>query len=359
MKTENTDILIIGGGLTGLTIAYLLRTHNLTIKIIEARERLGGRIHTVYNEKTAPVEMGATWLGKKHTILVQLLKELNIGMYKQLMGNKAIYEADGKGATQFIPIPPNPDPSYRIEGGSSNLINILVSYLEKEQIHTSQTVKSIEKEEGIFSVKTENQQYHAKVIVSTLPPYLLTNSIKIDPVLPKELLGIANQTHTWMGESIKVGLTYATPFWREKRGTGTVFSNAGPINEMYDHSSQADTQYGLKGFMNGAYYTASKEQRLRAILRQLQQYFGEKIHDYLSYEETIWRKESATSMPYEGYILPHQNNGHSIYTKSYFDGRFFVAGSETARQYPGYMDGAVRSAYFVSQEIDKIVAVLK
>lgn len=39
-----------------------------------------------------------------------------------------------------------------------------------------------------------------------------------------------------MGESIKVGLTYATPFWREK-SSETIFSNVGPIPEMYDYSN--------------------------------------------------------------------------------------------------------------------------
>lgn len=39
-----------------------------------------------------------------------------------------------------------------------------------------------------------------------------------------------------MGESIKVGLTYTTPFWREK-SSETIFSNVGPIPEIYDHSS--------------------------------------------------------------------------------------------------------------------------
>lgn len=43
---KKSDILIIGGGLTGLTLAYLLRTKKVKVKVIEARERLGGRIFT-------------------------------------------------------------------------------------------------------------------------------------------------------------------------------------------------------------------------------------------------------------------------------------------------------------------------
>ena len=83
MKIVQTDILIIGAGLTGLTLAYLLRDSAFKVKIVEARGRVGGRINTLYSDKLPALEMGATWLGKKHTALVQLLETLGIGIYEQ------------------------------------------------------------------------------------------------------------------------------------------------------------------------------------------------------------------------------------------------------------------------------------
>jgi len=41
-------IVIIGGGLSGLTLAYLLEKKNYEITLIEASPRLGGRIQIVY-----------------------------------------------------------------------------------------------------------------------------------------------------------------------------------------------------------------------------------------------------------------------------------------------------------------------
>ena len=354
MKIINTDILIIGGGLTGLTIAYLLRKSKFKIKIAEARNRVGGRINTIYSETNAPLEMGATWLGKKHSALGQLLEALNISVYEQLMGDKAIYEADASNGAQLIPIPPNPDPSYRIEGGSSNLIQTLASHLEVGQIDTNQAIKSIQKGETDFVIKSDTHIYQANIIISTLPPFLLKHTIEISPTLPTDLLTIAEQTHTWMGDSIKVAIAYAQPFWRTKHGTGTIFSNVGPINEMYDHSNEELGRFGLKGFINSTYYTATKEQRAQVVIRQLQKYFGEEAANYLTYEETVWRQERFTFTPYSEYMLPHHNNGHPIYRKSYLGGQFFVAGSETAEQYPGYMDGAISSAYFIYNELQKL-----
>ena len=162
---------------------------------------------------------------------------------------------------------------------------------------------------------------------------------------------IAQQTHTWMGDSIKIGLTYKKPFWREGNLSGTIFSNVGPIPEMYDHSNYGDNKYGLKGFFNGSYHSISREERLKMALNQLKKYFGEVVEDYLTYEETVWAKEKYTYIPYESYVLPHQNNGHEAYQRGYLENRLYIGGAETANMYPGYMDGAVRSAQFLSNQV--------
>jgi len=44
MPTEEVDTIIIGGGLSGLYAAYLLYQENKSFVLLEARERVGGRI---------------------------------------------------------------------------------------------------------------------------------------------------------------------------------------------------------------------------------------------------------------------------------------------------------------------------
>ena len=352
MKEIHSDVLIIGGGLTGLMIGYLLRSNHLNVHIIEARQRLGGRIHTTADGH-APLEMGATWLGKKHIQLVDLLKELKIESFEQILGERAIYEPISTSPPQLVTLPPNSDPSFRIKGGSSSLIEALAAQLDDSKIHLGQVVEAIQKTGDRLRLITSKQQFDAAMVVSTLPPYLLTESIAIQPALPDTLLEIAQQTHTWMGESIKVSLTYQHPFWRGRQSSGTIFSNVGPIPEMYDHSNQEDTLFALKGFFNGSYYSITKEERLVLVLRQLEKYYGEAAKDYLTYEETVWRNEPFTFTPYNSHLLPHQNNGHQVYQQPYLEGSFLIAGSETASAFPGYMEGAIRSARFASQQIEK------
>lgn len=352
MKIIESDIIIIGAGLTGLTIAYLLRKQNISVTIVEARERVGGRIHTKYSDTLAPQEMGATWLGRKHTALVNLLKELNIGVFKQELGTTAIYEAISTSPPQLVSLPPNNEPSYRIQNGTSTLINALVNKLDTDQIYLNETIQRIDNESFGVSLKSGDHHFKASKVVSTLPPNLFLNTITVSPSLPDSVVNVGKQTHTWMGESIKISLTYKTPFWRTN-SSGTIVSNVGPIPEMYDHSNYENNRFALKGFLNGTYFSLTKSERLGLIMTQLEKYYGSAAQHFLTYEETVWRKEQFTFSDYESHILPHQNNGHSIFRQAFLDRKLWLAGAETAMQFPGYMDGAVRSAMFVVEELLK------
>lgn len=344
------SIIIIGAGLTGLTLAYQFKKKGLNAQLIDARSRLGGRIFTDYQKEKAPIELGATWLGKKHQQLNLLLDELNLNVFEQYIGPRAIYEPISTSPPQLAQLPPNDEPSFRIAGGSSKLIQTLAAELDDTQLRLNETVETIAFKEEQLQVLTNNHTYTADYVISTLPPKLLFSKVQL-PQLPAALKEIAQNTHTWMGESIKVGLRYAKPFWRTDRTSGTIFSNVGPVSEMYDHADYEDQTYALKGFMNGSYHSATPAFRRDLILQQLEKYYGAVVQDYLTYEEKIWSKDTFTFVPYEGYILPHQNNGNAVYQKAFLEGRFFIAGSETAQHHPGYMDGAVSSANWVVSQI--------
>ncbi len=354
MKKNKTDVLIIGAGLTGLTAAYFLRNKDIRVSIVEARDRLGGRIHTLYKDEQAPQEMGATWIGKKHTTLWRLLEELDLQLFEQILGDRAIFDPISTSPPQVVQLPPNNDPTYRIVGGTSALIEALASPISPHQIHLNQAVQSIRKVQDVFSVQTADTEFEASVVISTLPPNLLLKTISCTPALPTDLQSIMAQTHTWMGESIKVGLNYKEAFWRADNSSGTIISNVGPIPEMYDHSNQEDNSFGLKGFFNGTYFSVSREERLEMILKQLEKYYDKIVHDYISYEETVWRNEAFTFAPYDAHILPHANNGHLAFRRAYLNGQFYIAGAETGLRHPGYMDGAVASGAFVAQEVATI-----
>lgn len=348
------DILVIGAGLSGLLIAYLLQKEGMSSHILEARNRLGGRIQTLRYDKEPPIEMGATWLGRKHRNLLHLLDELDIEISEQFMGNKGFYEPMSVSPPQLVNLPSVDEPSYRITGGTDAIIEALAVRLGQEQIHLSQAVKSIRKTDAKLEIKTETDVFEADFAISTLPPKLLIDRIHFAPPLPDKLTDIASQTHTWMAESIKVALTFDEPFWKSSGSSGTIFSNVGPVNEMYDHSS--NSRYALKGFMNSAYQTVSLKRRKELVIEQLRRFYGKKTDSFLTYRECVWGNDSFTYTPYEHPVIPHQNNGHSIFQEPVFEKRLLIAGAETASEFPGYMDGAVESAYRAVSQIKQILS---
>ncbi len=351
MEKTNAKIVILGAGLTGLTIAYGLQKIGIKATLLEARERLGGRIHTVKTAGGAPIELGATWLGPRHQALQGLLQELGLPLFPQNLGDNAIFEAISTSPPQLVKMPPNQDPSFRIAGGTSSLIDRLAATIAEKQLKLGEVVQSIDFVDQQCQIKTAQNSYPADIVISTLPPNLLVNTIDFSPALSANLVEVATQTHTWMGESIKVGLRFPNAFWRAPKLSGTVFSNVGPVSEMYDHANVEDTHFALKGFLSSGLYGASREQRLNLILQQLRKYYGTPVDEYSAYEEAIWRLERFSFFDYKSYVLPHQNNGHVALLDSYYEGRFFLAGAETSSSFGGYMEGAVLSA-------NRIVATL-
>lgn len=54
-------VVVIGAGIAGLTVAQLLRAAEIEVVVLEARARVGGRLHTV-ELAGAPVDLGAAWI---------------------------------------------------------------------------------------------------------------------------------------------------------------------------------------------------------------------------------------------------------------------------------------------------------
>jgi monoamine oxidase len=63
------DAIIIGGGVSGLAAAAELTTSGYKTLVLEARERLGGRIHSAsIGDEGARVDVGARWVCGRRTL---------------------------------------------------------------------------------------------------------------------------------------------------------------------------------------------------------------------------------------------------------------------------------------------------
>jgi monoamine oxidase len=73
--TSETSVLIIGAGAAGLSAARDLSAAGIEVIVLEARDRIGGRIHTSrHNSSIIPIEFGAEFVHGKHAQLLKIIE---------------------------------------------------------------------------------------------------------------------------------------------------------------------------------------------------------------------------------------------------------------------------------------------
>jgi monoamine oxidase len=82
MSSDIVDVLIIGGGLSGLSAGnYLFDRHQTNFLILEARDRVGGRTCTIDYQQHA-VDVGGAYVGPFQNRILRLAREFNIHTYR-------------------------------------------------------------------------------------------------------------------------------------------------------------------------------------------------------------------------------------------------------------------------------------
>ncbi len=72
---QDPAVLVIGGGVSGLAAACELGRAGVPVRILEARDRIGGRVHTLHDEPgDAPIELGAEFIHGRPPETLDLLK---------------------------------------------------------------------------------------------------------------------------------------------------------------------------------------------------------------------------------------------------------------------------------------------
>ena len=69
------EIVVVGAGVAGLYAAQLLQQAGHRVMLLEASERVGGRVHTVTDFADVPVELGAEFVHGQNTLLFEWLQE--------------------------------------------------------------------------------------------------------------------------------------------------------------------------------------------------------------------------------------------------------------------------------------------
>ncbi len=97
-ESRRVDVIVVGAGMSGLAAARTLRRQGKRVVVLEARDRVGGRVKA---GKLAghTIDLGGMWVGPTQTRLLELLREYHIDTVPQYLAGKGIFDMGGKRST--------------------------------------------------------------------------------------------------------------------------------------------------------------------------------------------------------------------------------------------------------------------
>ncbi|KAK4539478.1 hypothetical protein LTR36_010914 [Oleoguttula mirabilis] len=241
----------------------------------------------------------------------------------------------------------------RIAQGTQSFSMGLASELAPDSLVLLSPVRRIVQKAGAVTVVSARGTFEAsRVIVSVPTP--LYKEISFEPSLPPEKLALAQETK--LGDYCKMIVFYRKPWWREHDLCGLSQSSHGPFAVTRDSSVDGDGHFSLTCFVTGQpardWMVLSPADRKKAVLEQIAKLFGPfaKVEEPVEVVEQIWRNEQWS----QGCPCPVMGPGgltkfeHVLRAPT---GRLHFVGTETAYEWKGYMEGAVRSGERGAQEV--------
>ena len=362
-SNPDAPVIIVGAGLAGLTAAVALHVAGQPVRVLEARDRIGGRTLALPAVASRPeaelLDLGATWGWAHHPYLGDLLTELGIRPVAQYSTGATAYET-AQGVHR-LPTHPSGSAGYqRFAGGAAALCRALAQRLPPACLALNTRVTRLHQRPGSGGVEIQveaaghSRNLVAAAVVLALPPRLVAHTLAFDPALPPALLQTLHAVPTWMSHAMKSVVVYTEPFWRAQGWSGFAVSQQGPLVEIHDASPIEGGLGALFGFFAAGHplRAAPPAERQAAVLAQLAQVFGPPATTPLAYHELDWTREPLTSVP--GDEAPPTQvplQGPALLRQPHWSGALHWAGAETSASEWGRLDGAVESGRWVAGQL--------
>jgi monoamine oxidase len=338
--TQHVDVLIVGAGASGLYAAAILQQNGLNVAVLEARDRVGGRLLSA-DVDGGRVDLGATWYWSNEPLVSQLVADGALSSFPQHLDGDMMFQPDEK-PVQRIQGNQLDSPSSRVALGMQSIPELLARQLSEGTIHLGTVVSSISRNNERLIVAANNGSWSAAHVILAVPPALAVAAIDLGPDLSDFVRGIARATPVWMGSTVKVVAVFDRPFWREQGLAGSAFSYTGPMRELHDMSGPDGTPAAIFGFC--ALPVGAAPPSEAEVIAQLVDLFGEQAGTPLNVFVMDWRAEEHTSPSDVERLTDYQTYGHPEFQKPSLEGRLHWASTETSPIAPGHIEGALIAA---------------
>jgi monoamine oxidase len=443
VSERSADVIVVGAGAAGLMAAQEILEAGLTAIVLEADNRVGGRLKRA-EVGGRVVDLGGQWVGARQSLLKAQAARLGIETYAQHSKGRTLAQLLGKvslytGAAPGMPLlalleltrlqgrwnrdmkrvpaeapwtAPNagewdamtletwiqrhlrtshgrafarlvPRGAWAIDasqisylwfmdalrgaGGLTSLLGIegggqeakFVGGMQQIAQKTAEALgdivvlgaaarRIVQDDEGV-RVETNWGAFTARRLIVAVPPGP-AGRIQFDPHLPAARDGLHQRMA--MGAIIKATVAYDEPFWRRAGFSGQVATDDDVLGIVMDDVAP----YGppmLIGFIEGRraleMSPLGKEARRAAVVASLVRFFGEAAANPIAYEDNDWTLEPWTH-GYVGTMGPGvmTRYGHALREPC---GRIHWEGAETSTEFPGYIEGALRSGVRAAREV--------
>lgn len=356
-------VAIIGAGLAGLVAARRLHQAGIPFVLIEARDRLGGRIlSTGISGAPSPdgFDLGPSWFWPEmQPRLAALVDELGLAVFPQHeQGDIVVQYRPGAAPERYPGSGYEQSTSTRLVGGTGTLVAALAAELPAASIRMGTAVHGMTlTENGVdmacASTGGETVRLDASRVVLALPPRLLAESVAFDPLIDSKVAAAWRQMPTWMAPHAKFFAVYERPFWRDAGLSGTGRSMVGPLAEIYD-ATTASGQAALFGFVG---VPARQREQLGettiidAAIAQLAAMYGPLAKSPKATLYKDWASDPLTATQGDAASSDHPRGFRTAQVDGAWTGRLLLAGSEANSREPGYLAGAVDAAERAVAEI--------
>ena len=344
-----SDILIIGGGLSGLIATWQLRYAGINASVMEARTRFGGRILTVRGDDGADCDLGPSWFWPGQPLVASLLNHFKIPSYEQFVDGAVLFQKmDGR--IDRTTSSSSMAGSRRIQGGINRLTDAIVNKIDAPHRFLEHVVTGLSINRDVITVDvmgpSGKMQVQAKQVAVAMPPRLAAD-LTFLPELPTKTMQTLAATPTWMAGHAKFFAIYDEPFWRKKGLCGTAISQRGPLSEIHDASPNSGSTFSLFGFSGldaNSRTNMGRSEFIRQATAQLAMLFGNEANRPKAVHFQDWSTERFTANDADRNPQTHHPHyGLNLQLGNAWDGKLEFISTETSFSNGGLIEGALEA----------------
>lgn len=342
------DVVVIGAGIAGLHAAQRLETSGARVRLLEARDRVGGRAHSIDTGAGSAIDLGPAWLWPVYQPRIRaLIDHLGLEAIPQYEEGDLVYEG-ADGGLRRMAYPKRYGDAQRLRGGLGGFAAALQSRLRATELTLGCAVTGLSfGDEGVAVTTAAGEHIRTDAVVLAVPPALMAQW-SVSPAPGDVLRPALTRWPTWMAAHAKLVLIYDRPFWRKKGLSGSAVSLRGPLMEVVDHSDDPAGLSALFGFF-GVPADQRRELGPAALqeqaLDQLSRFFGDEARQVHEQFLMDWSREPFTATDSDRAApASHPPYGEAALRRSWYEGRLVFAAAEAAAEHGGLVEGALLAA---------------